>query len=119
VARERGVSRGNEKFRKGVKMTVLARRGRAGRPRATAQRSCGPTTHTPRPGTVLTSPSARSTSNAFMTVFTAIPCCWLSVLADGSGVRGGYCPELMPARSRSASCWYAGRPVIGSIMNPA
>jgi hypothetical protein len=76
------------------------------------------TTQTPRPGIVRTSPSSRSTSNARFTVPTAIPCSCESVFAEGSGDLGGYLPEAILSRSRSASCRYTGTPDIGSIITP-
>lgn len=56
--------------------------------------------HTPRPGTVLTNALARSASNAPMTVPTAMPCFWLSVLAEGSMPTAGYfrtCADVIDA----------------------
>lgn len=93
------------------KSSAVAQTRSAGPVRPRAPGPCGDPgqrcgrTQTPRPATVRTRPSARSTSKARMTVPTAIPCSWLRVFALGRGVRGGYLPEVIPSLSKSASCW--------------
>ena len=66
--------------------------------------SAGRETKMPRPITVRTRPSERSSSIAFFTVPIATSYCWLSRRAEGSALPGGRSPEWMRSRRIEASC---------------